>query len=233
MASLKQAQATRTSKLPLLSMTGGVSAPDVWFIASEPSPMRAHPGREWLPVRAAAAATSPTKVPDLHSCYRVGWDGCCAAGGGKHHDRGCQGLPGQRRRPDPRHGRQGRSDLPLHAARADRGARRGPLPQPQRVAPGAGHPGTGNTRVIRRFEDGREVPVAPLPAATVATDCYRCRAAGGLARSSALTERTAEIAAAIRGERCSPSRAMRTLYLIVSMPAIGSRTTGARRSRPG
>ncbi len=23
--------------------------------------------------------------------------------------------------------------------------------------------GTGNTRVIRRFEDGREVPVAPLP----------------------------------------------------------------------
>src|ERR1700722_14215720 len=23
--------------------------------------------------------------------------------------------------------------------------------------------GTGNTRVIRRFEDGREVPIAPLP----------------------------------------------------------------------
>jgi hypothetical protein len=41
------------------------------------------------------------------------------------------------------------------------------------------------------------------------------------------TERTAEIAAAIRGDRCSPSRTIRTVYLMVSMPAIGSRTTDA------
>ena len=57
------------------------------------------------------------------------------------------------------------------------------------------------------------------------------RAAGAVYRlpapSSALTERTAEIAAAIRGDRCSPSRTMRTLYRMVSMPAIGSRATGA------
>ena len=37
--------------------------------------------------------------------------------------------------------------------------------------------GTGNTRVIRRFENGREVPVAPLAELpTAATDrCYRFR----------------------------------------------------------
>jgi len=45
------------------------------------------------------------------------------------------------------------------------------------------------------------------------------------ARSSALTERTAETAAAIRGDLCTPSRTMRTLYRLVSMPSIGSRTT--------
>jgi hypothetical protein len=86
--------------------------------------------------------------------------------------------------------------------------------------------GTGNTRVIRRFEDGREVPVTPLPRLL---PVYRavCRRYRLPARSSALTERTAEIAAASRGERCSPSRAMRTVYLIVSTPVIGSRTTGA------
>jgi hypothetical protein len=55
--------------------------------------------------------------------------------------------------------------------------------------------GVGNTRVIRRFERGREVPVAPLSELLTAL--------ATAARSSALTEHTAEIAAAIRGDRCN------------------------------
>jgi hypothetical protein len=42
--------------------------------------------------------------------------------------------------------------------------------------------GTGNTRVIRRFEDGREVPISPLPCRS---GCRRC----GCSRSARLTRK--------------------------------------------